>query len=117
MKGRALPAACAAACVLVAAVCLGAAVYSLSSSRKTTLAIPASREPCRQPATVREDGLHVNTASREELAALPGISEKIADGIIEAREKSPFFFVEDLKVVDGIGDRRVEALRSLVAVP
>lgn len=68
------------------------------------------------PAAPRDDRLNLNTATLNELMALPGIGEKLAQAIISAREASSFYYVEDLRAVPGIGDRRLEALKPLVKV-
>lgn len=60
--------------------------------------------------------LNVNTATLEELAALPGISRTVAQAILDARAISPFFYVEDLDVVPGIGEKRLEQIRPHIRV-
>jgi len=61
--------------------------------------------------------LNLNTATREELMALPGIGPALADLMIKQREQHPFYFIEDLQAVPGIGSRRIDALRDLAYVP
>lgn len=68
------------------------------------------------PWQVAETGLDLNQASLEELQTLPGIGPKIAALIVATREQQPFFFIEDLRLVPGIGEKRIEALRGLVYV-
>lgn len=60
--------------------------------------------------------LDLNTATAEQLEALPGVGEVTAQRIIDHRAKRPFRSVEDLLDVEGIGERRLESLRGLVAV-
>lgn len=61
--------------------------------------------------------ININTASREELARLPGIGEGLAARIIEHREwHGAFRRVEHLIIVRGISERRFEALRPFVTV-
>lgn len=61
--------------------------------------------------------VNVNTASAEDLEALPGIGPSKAAAIVEYRDKNgPFGSVEDLTQVSGIGAKTVEALRSEVTV-
>lgn len=59
----------------------------------------------------------LNTASADELDALPGIGPATAAAIIEHRDRhGPFRSVEDLLDVPGIGEAKLAALRDLVAV-
>ncbi|MCX5756965.1 MAG: ComEA family DNA-binding protein, partial [Candidatus Hydrogenedentes bacterium] len=60
--------------------------------------------------------LDLNSATAEELDALPGIGPKLAAEIIAYRTRSPFASVDDLTNVPGIGKRKLEALRNLVTV-
>ncbi|MDF2760200.1 MAG: competence protein ComEA helix-hairpin-helix repeat protein [Thermomicrobiales bacterium] len=59
--------------------------------------------------------ININTASAEELEALPGIGEVIASRIIEYREeRGPFRSVDDLIHVQGISSRAIEEFRDQV---
>jgi competence protein ComEA len=60
--------------------------------------------------------LDLNSASAEQLDALPGVGEVTADRIIAYRTAHPFTSVDDLRLVPGIGDRRFEVLKDLVTV-
>ena len=61
--------------------------------------------------------VNINTASAEQLSALPGIGEGFASSIIEYREANgPFQAVEELLLVSGIGHSRLEAILDYVTV-
>ncbi|MDI9570617.1 MAG: helix-hairpin-helix domain-containing protein [Pseudomonadota bacterium] len=57
--------------------------------------------------------LNINTATREELAMIPGIGEKTARRIMELRRSSPGGIrkLEDLRALQGIKEKRLEKLR------
>ncbi|MGH9135908.1 MAG: ComEA family DNA-binding protein [Acidimicrobiales bacterium] len=64
-----------------------------------------------------EGPLDLNTATAEQLEALPGIGPAIAEAIIEHRDRNgPFASVDDLLDVRGIGESRLADLRELVTV-
>lgn len=58
----------------------------------------------------------LNRASKEELMALPGVGEKTADKIIEYRQTFQFKSIEDIKNIDGIGDKKFEKLKDYLCV-
>jgi competence protein ComEA len=59
----------------------------------------------------------LNTASADQLDALPGVGPATAAAIIKDREAhGPFRSVDDLGRVRGIGDAKLEQLRTLVTV-
>lgn len=61
--------------------------------------------------------VNLNTASEAELARLPGVGQVIARRIVRHREKSgPFRKVDELLVIRGISQTKLEKLRPLVAV-
>jgi competence protein ComEA len=59
----------------------------------------------------------INTATVDQLEALPGIGPTLAGAIVQERERNgPFRSVADLTRVPGIGDGRLAQLRDLVSV-
>ncbi|WP_199905529.1 ComEA family DNA-binding protein [Microvirgula aerodenitrificans] len=61
--------------------------------------------------------VNVNTASQAELEALNGIGPAKARAILDYRQKNgPFKSVDDLKKVNGIGDKTLESIRKDVSL-
>ena len=111
----ALLALCAAVLLFVGAFFLGRA-SALGEARITVQrAAPAS--DALQIDGSGEGKLCLNTATREELLALPGVGEKTADRILSYRDTyGRFSAVEQLLDVEGIGPTLLEQLRGLVTV-
>jgi competence protein ComEA len=60
--------------------------------------------------------VHLNTATLEQLDALPGVGPVTAQHILDFREQNGgFTSADDLDAVPGIGPARLETLRELVA--
>ena len=60
--------------------------------------------------------VHLNTATLEQLDALPGIGPVTAQKILDWREKhGAFTSIEDLDAIPGIGPARLEQLRDVAA--
>jgi competence protein ComEA len=61
--------------------------------------------------------INLNTATAEQLEELPGIGEVTAGNILDWRaQNGGFTAVEQLREVDGIGERRLATLRDRVTV-
>ncbi|HIK27999.1 MAG TPA: DUF655 domain-containing protein [Oscillatoriaceae cyanobacterium M7585_C2015_266] len=58
--------------------------------------------------------VNLNTATLEEIEALPGVGSKLAQRIVEARQQKPFASLEDLQQVPGVGPKLLEKLRDRV---
>jgi len=61
--------------------------------------------------------ININTATKDELVALPGIGPAKAQAIVDYRKAhGPFKTIEELKDVKGIGAKRFEQLKPDLAV-
>jgi competence protein ComEA len=110
-------------------VARGADLDAVNLARKLTdgeqLRVPSHGRPA--PATTPGGGsaaagsappgpLDLNTATAEQLDALPGVGEVTAGRIIAYRSAHPFTTVDELLEVPGIGQRRFDQLKDLVTV-
>ena len=76
---------------------------------------PASQ--ARSGTTEHDGAVNINTASMEELVQLPRVGTKVAERIVSYREiNGGFKSVEDIKTVQGIGDKVFEMIRPLICV-
>lgn len=58
------------------------------------------------------DAVDINTATKEELVALPGIGEKLADAIVAYRSsQGGFKDLDELKKIRGISSSKFELLK------
>lgn len=74
---------------------------------------PSAATPAAKAATV----VNLNSASVEQLTALPGIGERTAQRIVEYRQKNgPFKKPEDLMNVKGIGEKSFLRLKNQLTV-
>ncbi|MDD8048202.1 MAG: helix-hairpin-helix domain-containing protein [Thomasclavelia sp.] len=60
---------------------------------------------------VKDNLISLNTASIDELMSIKGIGKVTASKIIEYRCSNGFDVIEDIKKVDGIGDKTYQKLR------
>lgn len=61
--------------------------------------------------------MDINTASVGQLLTLPEIGETLARRIVEYRDQyGEFYSVEDLLLVKGFGEKKLEALREYITV-
>jgi competence protein ComEA len=97
----------------------------VSDGEQVAVGVPAATDaaPPTAPATAEAGGaatgspLDLNTASVAELDALPGVGPVTAQRIVEWRSRNGrFASVDQLREVEGIGERRFAQLRELVRV-
>lgn len=60
--------------------------------------------------------ISLNNGTKEQLMTIKGIGPKIADKIIEYRQKTPFCTIEDITNISGIGEKTYLRIRSLVCL-
>ena len=60
--------------------------------------------------------VNLNKATKEELMTLPGIGESKSEKIIQYREDNIFKKIDDIKNVNGIGDKTFESFKDLIDV-
>ena len=61
--------------------------------------------------------ININTATAQELTALPGIGQAKAEAIVKHREANgPFKTVDELNDVKGIGNKILENIKNEVTV-
>jgi competence protein ComEA len=80
------------------------------------IATPAAAQQDSAPAA--KPTVNLNTATLEQLTALPGIGPKTAQLILEYRTKSGGFKkIEELMNVKGIGEKSFLKIKPLVSAP
>jgi len=60
---------------------------------------------------VQETAVSINTASLEQIAAVKGLSKKVAENLVTAR---PFTRIDDLLHVKGMGPKLLEKVRNFI---
>lgn len=74
-------------------------------------------EERKKKINIAENSIDLNSASMEELIALPGIGEVTAERIIQFREtKGRFRKIEDIMNVKGIGKKKFENIKPYIKV-
>lgn len=83
--------------------------------------LPEAQSPRSGPLTIRQKYLlgkrvDINKASTEEISELPGISDRVADAVVEERKRiGGFRTAEDLLGVKGIKEKRLRKILPFLA--
>lgn len=86
-------------------------IFFVSCNKKETQQILTAGNDTK----TAENAVNINTASRQELEKLPDIGTKLAEKIIEHREKyGKFRKPEHLILVRGISDKRFRQMQNLI---
>jgi len=89
--------------------------------KKVVLLFLLALQMASTPAWAKSKGaltgqININEASVTQLAMLPGVGPSRAQAIVAYRQAHPFASVEDLKKVQGIGDKGFEKLKPFVTL-
>ena len=108
--GASLPALSSSGAAKASSVPSAASAGSSPSSAASPQAVSSGTESVSFP-------LNLNTATKEELAALPGIGDAIAQNILDYRQANGGFkSVDELENVKLIGPARYAKIKDLVTV-
>ena len=119
---------------ILVAVTLLFAVFTLGfflgrngSHGSVELSVPAAMQTlppqttCPEPTTPETVAItfpiDINRADAEQLTALPGIGEVLAGRIVAYREENgSFLSTQELQNVEGIGEKRLDAILDLITI-
>ena len=95
--------------ILLAAI----AAIALSASPSSA----QGKAPAPKPTATAAAPVNLNTATAEQLATIPGVGPKMAERIIDYRQKNGGFKkVEDLMNVSGVGEKSFLKMKPLITV-
>lgn len=90
---------------------------ALNSTQTTPEVAGEQTKPVSQKTEPKTGLVNINTADQAELETLEGIGPTLAQRIIVYRETNgPFGSIEELKEVQGIGDKKFEGMKESVTI-
>jgi competence protein ComEA len=93
------------------------AVAALPASAQSKAAGGSAKSATSKPAATPSSPVNLNTATQAQIEALPGIGPKVAQRIIEYRQKNgQFKKIEDVMNVKGIGEKSFLKLKPYLTV-
>ena len=99
--------------ILMAAI-FGIAVSAAAASAQNKATTPKAAATATATATAP---VNLNTATAEQLATIPGVGPRMAERIIDYRQKNGGFKkVEDLMNVSGVGEKSFLKMKPLITV-
>ena len=76
-----------------------------------------TKTPAPKPAATAAAPVNLNTATAEQLATIPGVGPRMAERIIDYRQKNGGFKkIEDLMNVSGVGEKSFLKMKPLITV-
>jgi competence protein ComEA len=99
--------------ILIAAI-FGIAVSASAASAQNRATTPKAAATATATATAP---VNLNTATAEQLATIPGVGPRMAERIIDYRQKNGGFKkLEDLMNVSGVGEKSFLKMKPLITV-
>jgi competence protein ComEA len=96
---------------------LMAAIAALALSAPMASAQSKAPAPKQAASATTAAPVNLNTATAEQLATIPGVGPKMAERIIDYRQKNGGFKkVEDLMNVSGVGEKSFLKMKPLITV-
>lgn len=105
-------------CVLFASLCFLTGMFVGRNSKDEYVVLPQSNVSETISNTVVQDfRIDINSATKVQLMELHGIGEMLAERIIAYREQNgPFATTDDLLDVEGIGEKKLQAINEWIKV-